>query len=111
MNHKSRCNEKVTNGALARRIRQVMHGRQTRAECTRTIAGKGNAGLKPDVLVTAKGRSPVIIEAEYMPAPKAEEEARERLGRRIHQHRRIPLKRSSPCATPKNWPAPIWTPS
>lgn len=45
--------ESIANAALARRIKQVMHGRQTRAESTRMI--KGNAGLKPDVLITAKG--------------------------------------------------------
>ena len=84
MSH-SRHNEKEANFALERRIKQVMHGRQTRAESTRMIAGQGNAGLKPDVLITAKGRAPVIIEAEYSPARNVEEEARDRLGRRIRQ--------------------------
>ena len=37
-------------------------------------------GLRPDILVTAPDRSPVVIEAEYLPALTAEKEARDRLG-------------------------------
>ena len=37
-------------------------------------------GLRPDVLITATGRSPVVVEAEYMPAYTAETEAKDRLG-------------------------------
>ena len=83
MNRKSRRNEKVANGALERRIKEVMHGRETQAERTRVLAGKGNAGKAPDIVVTAKGRSPVIIEAEYSPAINVEQEARDRLGYNI----------------------------
>ena len=36
--------------------------------------------LQPDILITATGRSPVVIEAEYEPAVNVEQEARERLG-------------------------------
>ena len=36
--------------------------------------------LQPDILITAAGRSPVVIEAEYEPAVNVEQEARERLG-------------------------------
>ena len=78
--------ESLTNGALARRIRQVMHGRNTRAECTRVFAGKGNAGLKPDIVITATGRSPVVIEAKWMDVPenKVQDQAREHVGKRIN---------------------------
>ena len=75
---KSRRNEKVTNGARAERIKQVMHGRKTQAERTRKIAGQGNTGKEPDIVITAPGRSPVVIEAEYMLTHDVEEDARKR---------------------------------
>ena len=65
--------ESIANGALSKRIKQIMHGRQTRAEATRII--KNHAANRPDIVITAKGRSPVIIEAEYLPARNVEEEA------------------------------------
>ena len=37
-------------------------------------------GLKPDILITAYGCSPVVVEAEYMPAYTVEPEAKARLG-------------------------------
>ena len=49
-----------------------------RSENTRAIAG--HPGLQPDILITAPGSSPVVIEAEYMPAANVEAEARQRLG-------------------------------
>ena len=79
----SRQNEKVTNSYLEKRIKQVMHGRETLAEHTRMLAGQGNAGQAPDIVITAPGRSPVIIEAEYSPAIHVEAEAKEQLGYRI----------------------------
>ena len=39
-------NETNANKTLANLINQVMHGRKTRAESTRMIAGKDNDGLK-----------------------------------------------------------------
>ena len=36
--------------------------------------------MQPDILITAPGRAPVVIEAEFMPAYTAEEEAEDRLG-------------------------------
>ena len=38
--------------------------------------------LQPDVFIAARGRSPVVVEAEYEPAGAVEQEARERLGLR-----------------------------
>ena len=53
--------------------------RGVRAEHTRAFAER--RGLQPDVLITAAGRSPVVIEAEYEPAGNVEAEATSRLGR------------------------------
>ena len=47
-------------------------------ENTRQIVGQ--SALQPDILITAPGRTPVVIEAEFMPAYHAEEEAKGRLG-------------------------------
>ena len=54
-----------------------MHGCDIRSESTRTIAGR--SGLHPDILITADDRAPVVIEAEFMPAPEVERDAEERL--------------------------------
>ena len=45
---------------------------------TQTIAG--HPGRHPDVLITAPGRSPVVIEAEYDPGANPEADAQPRLG-------------------------------
>ena len=37
-------------------------------------------GLRPDIVITAPGRAPVVIEAEFMPARTAEAEAKDRFG-------------------------------
>ena len=83
MNRTSRRNEKEANFALERRLKQVMHGRKTQAERTRILAGKDNAGKTPDIVITAPGRSPVILEAEFWPATNVEQEAKDRLDYRI----------------------------
>ena len=49
-----------------------------RSEHTQTISG--HPGLRPDILITAPDRAPVVVEAEYMPAHTVEVEARSRLG-------------------------------
>ena len=54
-----------------------MHGCEIRSESTRTIADR--SGLHPDILITADDRAPVVIEAEFMPAPEVERDAEERL--------------------------------
>ena len=54
-----------------------MHGCEIRSESTRTISGR--SGLHPDILITASDRAPVVIEAEFMPAPEVERDAEERL--------------------------------
>lgn len=50
---KSHQDESTANQSLARLIKRVMHGRQARAELTHILAGKGNAGRKPDIVITA----------------------------------------------------------
>ena len=49
-----------------------------RSENTRAISG--HPGLQPDILITALGHAPIVVEAEYMPAHTVEIEARSRLG-------------------------------
>ena len=57
-----------------------------RAENTGVV--RESRGLKPDILVTAAGRSPVIIEAEYEPASSVEQEAKQRLGLELERQTR-----------------------
>ena len=51
---------------------------RVRSENTQAISG--HPGLRPDILITAPDRAPVVVEAEYMPAHTVEVEARSRLG-------------------------------
>ena len=44
--------------------------------------------MRPDILITADGRSPVVIEVEFQPAANAESEARSRLGLEVEAVRR-----------------------
>ena len=69
--------EPSANTALALILRRMMHGCDIRSESTRTISGR--SGLHPDILITADDRAPVVIEAEFMPAPEVERDAEERL--------------------------------
>ena len=57
------------------------------SESTQTITG--HAGRRPDILITAPGRSPVVVEAEYLPAFTAEAEAKSRLGLELSANGRI----------------------
>ena len=70
--------ESTTNVALADLLRPMLPGCVVRSELTQTIAG--HPGRHPDVLVTAHGRSPVVIEAEYDPGANPEADAQPRLG-------------------------------
>ncbi len=65
--------ESMANGALSRLIERVMHGRETDAESTQII--DNHPALQPDIVITAAGRSPVVIEAEYLPANSVEKDA------------------------------------
>ena len=70
--------EPSANNALGNLLQAMMPRSEVRSENTGVIAG--HPGLRPDILITAPGSAPVVIEAEYMPATHAEEEARQRLG-------------------------------
>ena len=64
----------------------MLAGGSVRSENTQTIAGR--PGLRPDILITAPGRSPVVVEAEYEPAHNVESEASSRLGLEVEVERR-----------------------
>ena len=70
--------EPNVNNALGNLLQKMLPRGKALSENTRVISG--HPGLKPDILITAPGRSPVVIEAEYLPAATVEPEAKERLG-------------------------------
>ena len=78
VNDVPRQTEPNANNALADLLRGMMPGCEVRSENTQTFPD--HPGRHADVLITAPGRSPVAVEAEYEPAPEAEEDARQRLG-------------------------------
>ncbi len=70
--------EPSANAALGRRLGRMLPSYTVLYENTQQIVGK--PALQPDILITATGRAPVVIEAEFMPAYTAESEAKGRLG-------------------------------
>ncbi len=70
--------EPAANRELGGILGGMLPAYSVRAENTRQIVD--NLGLQLDILITAPGRSPVVVEAEFMPAYGAEREARARLG-------------------------------
>ena len=70
--------EPSANNALGGLLQAMMGRSRVHSENTQAIAG--HAGLQPDILITATGRAPVVIEAEVMPAANVEQEAKDRLG-------------------------------
>ncbi len=70
--------ESSVNDALGGVLRGMLPCGRLRSENVRAIAGQ--PGLRPDLLLTAAGRAPVVIEAEYEPAGSVEAEALSRLG-------------------------------
>ena len=79
--------EPSANNALGDLLKKMLHGSTVRSEVTRAISG--HSGRKPDILVTEDGRSPVVIEAEFMPARDVEPEAKVRLGLEAEENGRI----------------------
>ena len=73
--------EPSANSALDALLQGMLGKATVRSENTQVI--EGHAGLQPDILVTATGRSPVVIEAEYDPAQHVEPEATARLGLKV----------------------------
>ena len=70
--------EPNANNALGDLLRTMMPGSRVLSENTQTFPA--HPGRHADVLVTTPGRSPVVVEAEYDPAPEAEQDAADRLG-------------------------------
>ena len=70
--------EPSANNATGGLLQAMLPRSRVRSEHTQAISG--HPGLQPDILITAPGRAPVVIEAEYMPAHTVEVEARSRLG-------------------------------
>jgi hypothetical protein len=70
--------EPSLNNAMGTLLGAMLPRSDVRSENTQAIYG--HPGLRPDILITAPGRAPVVIEAEYMPAAGVEAEARDRLG-------------------------------
>ena len=70
--------EPSANNALGGLLQAMMGRSRVHSENTQAIAG--HAGLQPDILITATGRSPVVIESEFIPAANVEQEAKDRLG-------------------------------
>ncbi len=79
--------EPNVNVALGNLLQAMMPKSLILSENTQTIVG--SKGKRPDILITAPGRSPVVIEAEYMPAATVEKEANERLGLEVASNPRI----------------------
>ena len=73
--------EPSANSALGVILRRMLPSCAVHSETTRAISD--HPGLQPDILVTAIDRAPVVVEAEYMPAYAAEDEAKARLGLRL----------------------------
>ena len=82
----SRQDEQNANIALGALLDGMMPTCAVRAENTRVIVGQ--PGLKPDILITAPDRAPVVIEAEFMPAASVERDATDRLGLVVEDGRR-----------------------
>ena len=74
--------EPNVNIALGNLLDAMMPTCTVLAEHTNTFPE--HPGRHADVLVTASGRSPVTVEAEFEPAPEAEDDARERLGLKVN---------------------------
>ena len=70
--------EPSANAALGSLLQHRLPGSQVRSENTQIIAGR--AGQQPDILITTPGHAPVVVEAEYLPAYSAEDDAKKRLG-------------------------------
>ena len=94
--------EPSANNALGDLLRPMLPTCLVRTEQTQTIVG--NPGRHPDILITAAGRSPVVVEAEYEPGADPEKDALPRLGNRI-----IDDPRTVEAAIALRYPATIAT--
>ena len=79
--------EPSANNAAGGLLQAMLPRSSVRSENTQAISG--HPGLRPDILITAPGRAPVAIEAEYMPAATVEPEAKSRLGLEVVESSRV----------------------
>ena len=79
--------EPSANNATGGLLQAMLPRSSVRSEHTQAISG--HPGLQPDILITAPGRAPVVVEAEYMPAHTVEVEARSRLGLEVASNGRV----------------------
>ena len=70
--------EPSANNALGALLQGMMRSCDVRSETVRAVVDQ--PGLQPDILIMERGRSAVVVEAEYEPARNVEDEARSRLG-------------------------------
>ena len=76
--------EPNANAFLGDLLRPMLGKNAALAQNSRTIVG--HPGWQPDLLITARGRAAVVVEAEYLPASNVEQEALERLGCEVTIH-------------------------
>ena len=79
--------EPSANNATGSLLQAMMPRSTVRSENTQAIAG--HPGLRPDILITAPDRAPVVLEAEFMPAATVEPEAKDRLGLEVATNGRV----------------------
>ena len=79
--------EPSANNATGGLLQAMLPRSSMHSEHTQAISGR--PGLQPNILITAPGRAPVVVEAEYMPAHTVEVEARSRLGLEVASNRRV----------------------
>ena len=79
--------EPSVNNAMGTLLGAMLPRSEVRSENTQAIYG--HPGLRPDILITAPGRAPVVVEAEYMPAAGVEAEAKDRLGHKTTAYHRV----------------------
>ena len=73
--------EPSVNNVLGNVLQQMLPTCDVKSEHTRVVVDEPR--LQIDILITSQGRSPVAMEAEYLPAINAESEAKSRLGKMV----------------------------
>ena len=79
----SRTSEPALNPVLAAQLRQRHPRWQVTAEQTGVLDGAANRRLRPDIVIRHSQGLPVVVETEFSPAGTVEQDARERLGKKI----------------------------
>ena len=92
--------EPNVNLALGNLLEAMMPTCTVLAEHTNTFPD--HRGSHAEVLVTATGRSPVVVEAEFEPAPEAEDDARKRLAL-WHQSKNVLLDKTLVGGSSVRW--------